>query len=522
MVYNNDMNIVYCGIAAKYTHSMPAGWFLAEYLAGKGLAVSEIYHNINEDYSGILRDILSKEPEILLFSVYIFNVMTVKQLIKDVKEKTDCKIVAGGPEADDTLGADCVIYGEGEQALYNYLTGKKATAPLIENLDDIPSPYTAERLAQAKNKLIYYESSRGCPFCCAYCAANSGKVRYFSLQRVKEDLKRIVASGAKTVKFTDRTFNLHYERADAILNFIKENFGDSGACFHFEIMGELLKESTIDILLSLPPGLVQLEIGVQSLNPASLSAVGRNTDPEKLKKNIVPLIRAGNIHIHMDLIAGLPCESLDTFIRGFDRVFGLRPNVLQLGFLKLLKGAPIRENFTVAVYSPYPPYEVEATPDMGMDDFAMLKDAEFALNKLYNSGALLYSLEYLFAKSTSPCKTFMELGSHLKKHKIDKLSQRHDYFRALLDYEDSPRFKELLRLDFLCSDGGKKIPRFLRGQRSAAFSRYKGKPKEDAAFYEQFAYLPWESEAGVYILKFDYSRKHPVRKRYGCELIARL
>ncbi len=518
------MKILYCGISAKFTHSMPAGWFLCEYLGSKGIKTQEIYRNINEKYSNILQDILDVQPDILLFSVYIFNVTVVAQLINDIRTQHNCKIVIGGPEADSTLGADYVILGEGEQALYNYIIGKKCEVALIEPLDNIPSPYTVQRLADAKNKLMYYESSRGCPFSCTYCTAPSGKVRYFSLARVRQDLINIVDSRPRTVKFTDRTFNLHPKRANKILQFIKDNFPTSGTTFHFEIMGDILTPSTLKILHTMPRGLVQLEIGVQSLNQYSLTAVGRKLNFEKLATNILPLIKAGNIHIHLDTIAGLPYETLVTFIQGFDTLFAFRPQVLQLGFLKVLKGTPIKDNYCGALYSASPPYEIISSPSMSRQDLDYLRDAEFALDKLYNSGAFLCSLEYLLEGYLSPCKMFASLGQYLKSKGLDACSQRPQFFSTLLEFSApcKERLKELLRLDFLCSDAGKKIPRPLRGVRSSAFYDYINNQDNGNMFYEQFSYIPSSNKKGQYLLQFDYKSKNPVTKRYSYSFIKTL
>lgn len=519
MVYNIFMKIVYCGVSARFSHSMPAGWFLCEYLASKGIATQEIYHNINEDYNKILQNVLLQNTDILLLSVYIFNAAVVKRLIKDIKNMSNCTIVIGGPEADSGLGADKVITGEGEQALYNYLVGKGVVVPLIAELDSLPSPYTEKRLQQAKHKLIYYESSRGCPFTCAYCCANASKVRYFSLDRVKTDLERIVQSGAKVIKFTDRTFNLHHIRANEILTYISTHFRDRDVCFHFEVMGELLHESTKEILLTLPVGLVQLEIGVQSLHEPTLKAVARKTNLSKLQENIAPLIAKGNVHVHLDLIAGLPYESLDSFISGFDRVFALKPNVVQLGFLKVLKGTPIRDNFTDIQYSPLPPYEIISTPDMSSKELLALKSGELALDKLYNSGAFIHSLEYLLSQYDSACKMFIELGQYLQESGINKISQRPEYFAALMQFDKSKRFRELLRLDFLCSDAGKKIPKFLRGERTKLLYAYTNDYGKESNFFEQFSYLPSRQEQGEYIVEFDYSAKNAVSKRYPYRVV---
>jgi len=296
---------------------MPSGWFLAEFLQQKGIEIVEKYHSVNEDYDTLRNEILCKEWDAVLFSVYIFNVKTVRQLIKDIRKASSCKIIVGGPEVDLDLDANHIVFGEGETALYNLLTssGEKVIyGKNITNLDDIPSPYTVKRLSESKNKLIYYESSRGCPFSCSYCMAGLTKgVRYFSLERVQNDLKRIVDSGAKIIKFTDRTFNANTERTNAILNMIANNFADKDVCFHFEVGGDLFNKSTLDILKTLPVGLVQMEAGVQTLNEKSLQAICRKFNKERFLQNITKILSYNNIHMHLDLIAGLPYEDYSSF-----------------------------------------------------------------------------------------------------------------------------------------------------------------------------------------------------------------
>lgn len=509
------MKILYLGISSKYIHTLPAGWFLSEFLKKYGIEVTELYHNVNENFESVLQEVLDFCPDILLLSVYIFNVKFIKRLAEAITLfRPSCKIIAGGPEVDDDFPADHIITGEGEQALHKLLTEggeKHITAKDCISLDEIPSPYTENRLLGSRGKLIYYESSRGCPFRCAYCMAGLTKgVRYFSLERVKNDLINIVNSGAKIIKFTDRTFNADSKRADEIISFIAENFLDKDVCFHFEVGGDLFTRKTLDLLKSLPAGLVQIEAGVQSLNERSLAAVNRPFKKELFIKNVSEIVNFGNIHVHLDLIAGLPHETIETFIQAINQTIALKPHMLQLGFLKFLKGTPIRESFS-AKYSPEAPYEVISTPDMSQEDLTQLKTVSEVIDKIYNSGRFYYTLEYLFSNFDTPYELFSAMASFFSAMKAEK-----NLYKLLLNFlGDSEEAKELLRFDFLVSDNSRKVPRILQRPYSSEFKKLiaKNKPSKD---YMAGEFL---HNGTLLRVRFDYTKKHPVNGHYAFEII---
>ncbi|MDD3947054.1 MAG: DUF4080 domain-containing protein [Clostridia bacterium] len=516
------MRILYCGVASKFIHTMPAGWFLCEYLKEKGIPCEELYCNINEPIAKAAQEIEERNPDWLLLSVYIFNVVFVKELIAFIRTSVPhCKIVAGGPEADETIDADHIVVGEGEEALYRLLTENSPkiieTAP-IEDLNKLPTPYTKQRLAKSKGKMIYYESTRGCPFSCAYCMAGlTRRVRCFDLERVKEDLVNIVASGAEIIKFTDRTFNADAKRTNEILQFILDRFqGNAKVCFHFEVGGDLFSESTLELLSRMPQGLVQLEAGVQTLNKESLKAVNRIFCQEKFEKNMIRILAGGNIHLHLDLIAGLPLETPESFRVSFNGVYALKPHMLQLGFLKFLKRTPIRAH-TDAVYGKEPPYEVISTATMRAEELAELKGIERVLDKLYNSGRFAHTLAYLEEFEPTPYALYLSLSRHLLP-----LGDWGEYAvqKALLSYQNGlPYIKEVLRLDYFCCNAVHKTPSILKRARTSSFAAFlKTLPKKEHPFYEEFAFLP-QKGAGMYRVQFDYRCKNRVTGRYHYDIL---
>ena len=518
------MKILYCGISSRYIHTMPAGWFLSEYLSSCGIEINEIYHNVNESYDNILNNIIEIKPDKLLLSVYIFNVEFVKKLIKDIRHNLkNTIIIVGGPEVDKNLDADHIVYGEGERALLKLLTeggGREIYEEPIACLDDLPSPYTTSRLIESRNKLVYYESSRGCPFKCSYCMAGMTKgVRNFSLDRVKSDLVKIVDSGAKVVKFTDRTFNANRERTDEILRYIKDTFSNINICFHFEVGGDLFQQSTLDILQSMPVGLVQMEAGVQTLNPMSLKAINRVFDKRVFGDNISKIISYGNIHMHLDLIAGLPMDDLDSFKQSFNEVIALQPHMLQLGFLKMLKGTPIREDYK-AEFAPIAPYEIISTPHMSEEDLKELKAVELMVDKLYNRGKFSNTLKFLLSNYDSPYDMYFNISKYLSNIGVVKGSQEVDYYNGLLRMSNNEEVvRDYLRYDYLITNNSKVIPHILRAQHSEEFKLFNAQNKPTrTVFYEEFKYLPSLSK-GRYIVRFDYQFRNPVNKQYSYSII---
>lgn len=429
------MNAVICALNAKYIHSSPAPWCL---LAGirafgeNGVTAHVVEGTINEKIEDVAERICARKPQAVGFCCYIWNITATLRLVRSVKERLpQIAVILGGPEVGFRAGQIlrenpevlAVISGEGESPFAQLLNAvyygspvqgipgvtcrngeKIVSAPPVLRTDDPPRPYTADYLRALHGRIAYLESSRGCPFSCAFClSGRSGGLRFFDLEQTKRELLLLANSGTKTVKFVDRTFNANRGRALELFTFILRHYGKDiphGVCFHFEIAGDLLDDETIGLLSTAPAGAVQLEIGLQSFHTRTLEAVNRKTDLEKLKCNIRRLIAPGNIHIHIDLIAGLPYEGWDSFADSFNTAYFLHPHMLQLGFLKLLYGAAMREHpgqFPCR-YSPQPPYEIEETPWLSPEELNRLHHTEDALERLYNSGRFRRTLCYLLER----------------------------------------------------------------------------------------------------------------------------
>lgn len=422
------MKVVLSTLNAKYIHSSLALAYLKSYCADGPFVTEMKEYSINEDLEKIMMDLFSKKPDVLAFSCYIWNIEYILQLAADFKKISPSTVILlGGPEVSYDAGQllskhediDIIIRGEGEIALKEVLyalyyqkdlqkikgiayrwRGEVYENPdqeLIQDLDIIPSPYTEENLnSYYKNKIIYYETSRGCPFNCSYCLSSTIKgVRYFSLERVKKDLLLFMENRVKEVKFVDRTFNCNEKRAREIMEFIVHNNKDTR--FHFEIGAELLSEEMMSFLKTIPPGMFDFEIGVQSVNSKVLKAVNRPSDWHLLKMKIEKLIRYGNLHIHLDLIAGLPFEDYRLFEYSFNEVYNLYPDVMQLGFLKLLKGSRIREEGAEHGYkfTSRPPYQVLENKYISYSEIVRLKQIEELLELYYNSGSFKNTLRYI-------------------------------------------------------------------------------------------------------------------------------
>jgi len=487
------MKVIISCLNSKYVHASLSPWCL---LAG----VREFSKNkydafvmestINGDTKTFADKIINEKPDIVAFSCYIWNITKTLEVCRFIKNNLDCKIVLGGPEAayrpKDILEKyefiDFVLSGEGEWAFPDFLdnmnadlshvsgltyrkNGEIVIIPEKEYKDNPPSPYSDEFFENLNGRITYIETARGCPYRCAFClSGRCSPLRFFDMERVKKDIIRLSRSGTQTVKFVDRTFNANAERANEILLFIKENYGKEipqDVCFHFEIAGDILKESTFEILSSMPRGAVQLEIGMQSFNEETLKKINRKTNTEKLVENIRKLISFNNMHIHIDLIAGLTGEALESFKTGFNMGYSLKAHMLQMGFLKLLYGADMRENRGEypCTFTDEPPYEVTSTPWLPADEIKMLKNCEDALDRLYNSGRFLFTLEYLAEEAgISPFDIFNGFGNSVNGNKM-RLS---DYAEKLYNFFSDKCDRELLRerilCDLLCCSSSVEIP----------------------------------------------------------------
>jgi radical SAM superfamily enzyme YgiQ (UPF0313 family) len=439
------MKILIVSLASQYIHSALAPWYLY-YSAKKHInntATVEVFEGtVNEDANNLFEKIRSKEADIIAFSCYIWNIEMVKILAQKLKI-AGAEILLGGPEVSYNTKellkekyVDYVISGEGEKPFIDFINGvcSKADLTNISGLcfkqgekihinpphctETIPeSPYGEEYLSTLNGRIAYIETSRGCPFSCAFCLSGRlGGVRFFPIERAKNDILTLANSGSKIIKFVDRTFNANKKRAYELWQFIIENYGTKipkDVCFHFEIAGDLLSDEDFALLEKSPKGFIQFEIGIQSFNAKTLSAINRKTNTNLLKNNIQRLCNMKNIHIHIDLIAGLPFEDYKTFRDGFNLAFSLGADMLQLGFLKLLHGADMREKSLEypCEFSSLPPYEVKSTPYVSERDLKLLHFTENALDRFVGSGRFPRTNALIFGKQKrNPFDTLTELG----------------------------------------------------------------------------------------------------------------
>lgn len=478
-----------CALNAKYVHSSLAPWCL---LAGvrafaPHIEAHVVEGTVNEAPETVLERIAGGAPDVVTFSCYLWNIRQTLALAQQLKRRLPkvC-IVLGGPEVSycaetvlsENPAVDFVLSGEGETsvpALLCCLAQEKAPsadkvsglctreyiAPPCVLSGEVPSPYTPEYFKALNGRIAYLETSRGCPFTCAFClSGRCGTPRYFALEGVYQNILALANSGAQTVKLIDRTFNANPRHANAILRFLLSHYGKdipAGVCFHFEIAGDILTEETMALLAQMPAGAVQLEIGMQSFCEKTLEAVRRKTNTEKLKANIRRLVAMGNMHIHIDLIAGLPYEDVPTFAKSFDTAYALGADMLQMGFLKLLHGAAMREepqNFPCKFRSE-PPYEVVSTPWLTAEELEMLHGVEDVLERMVNSGRFHRTADYLMERTgRTPFALFQELGKAAHEEGVASHGVPLDAYTAFL-LDSAPRLwpsvtREALRDVMVC------------------------------------------------------------------------
>ncbi len=532
-----------CALNSQYIHSSLAPWCLlagVEAYCDKGVYAKVVEGTINENPCAVVKRISELRPRVVGFSCYIWNIDAVRQIIRLLeKEIPDAVIVLGGPEvsynAAEILKAEplvrYVISGEGEKPfalLLNAILREESVdgipglsfrtgggvfeaRPFVSEADP-PSPYSDKYFAALKGRIAYLETSRGCPFSCSFCLSGYGKVRYFDIDRAKREMLMLAQSGARTIKLVDRTFNANRRRAAELFQFIIDNFDFilNGVCFHFEIAGDLLDEDTLIILESAPPGLMQFEIGIQSFNAETLAAVNRKTDLERLKSNIKRLVEKRNVHVHIDLIAGLPFEDMCSFENSFNTAYFLGADMLQLGFLKRLYGSPMQkeQGENSGRFCESAPYEVLETPWISSEELLYLHRAEDALERLHNSGRFHRTLAYLLESTgLTPFELFGIFGEHLDK-KAARISLD-DYIAEVFNYFGSKSgveravLRDKMVCDYLSTNSSGKLPRALRVE-DPALGRIKRRlgpgPRRGIAilYSEPFA---------VYA---DYGEKNPV------------
>ncbi len=491
------MNVVIASLNSKYIHSSPAPW----YLLGGVKKHSKLKHNVNiceatvnESINDVAKRILSYSPKVIGLCCYIWNIKAVYSLIGLLKEKSNATIVLGGPEvsynASEVLSnqqVDFVVSGEGERPFallldaiengssfdiegicYKKESGIIISEPYISS-ENTPQIFMDDYSLAVNNRIAYVETTRGCPYSCSFClSGRCGGVTEFDLDICFENILKLSNSNCKIIKFVDRTFNANKKRCKQILKFIVENYGKAipvGTAFHFEIAGDILDDEIIEIFNNAPKNIFYLEIGMQSFNEKTLNSINRKTNIEKLIKNILALTTVSNAHIHIDLIAGLPFEDLSSFANSFNTAFSLNANVLQLGFLKLLHGADMRENAKEypCEFDVEPPYEVISTPYLNAFEINLIKACEASLERLCNSGRFNRLINYLFNElKFNPFETLLNFGLFTGVKSRPLYEYANCIYSYFFDKCDAELLRDLLLCDLFENVNMEKIPTLLR------------------------------------------------------------
>ncbi len=546
------MKILLAACNAKYIHSNLAVYDLKAYSSDYDEHVILREYTINQPKDEILKDIYSSGADVVCFSCYIWNVSFVRELIRDlVKILPKTTFWAGGPEVSydaekfltEMPEMTGVMVGEGEKTFHDllefYIDGKdsleeisgiayRSGDKIIHNgwrelMDLSAIPFVYEHLEKFENRIIYYESSRGCPFSCSYCLSSiDKKLRFRDLELVKKELQFFLDHRVPQVKFVDRTFNCKHEHAMTIWKYILEH--DNGVTnFHFEISADLLREEEMELMSQMRPGLIQLEIGVQSTNPETIRAIHRHMDLKKLEHCVNRVHSFRNIHQHLDLIAGLPYEDYDTFHQSFNDVYQMKPDQLQLGFLKVLKGSLMQkeaEGYGI-VYKEKEPYEVLSTNWLTYGEVLKLKMVESMVEVYYNSGQFWHTLEYLVPLEKDAFTFYEKLGSYYEKKGYSEISHsRMRRYEILLEYlkeeTDVPTevAAQKMLYDLYLREKLKKRPAFALDQKqyeTAVWNYRKNNQISKTAHIEIF-------EDGTVIL-FDYERRDPLSNNAHTEII---
>lgn len=573
------MKIMIAAVNAKYIHSNLAVYSLYRYARSYQDSLTLLEFTINQSHDEIMKEIFLEKPDVICFSCYIWNISLIRSLAAELhKVLPDTDIWYGGPEVTyDAAGVlerqpflSGVMKGEGEQTFLElmqyYLEGQNTLDQIAGiawrsdqgeicdnpareflNLDNIPFPYAG--LEHLKHRIIYYESSRGCPFSCSYCLSSvERRLRFRSLELVKAELQFFLDHQVSQVKFVDRTFNCDHQRTDAVWQFLKEN--DNGITnFHFEIEADLLTSEEIEIISTMRPGLIQLEIGVQSVNPKTIEEIRRKMDFDQLSKNVRKIQQAGNIHQHLDLIAGLPYEDYNSFKESFQAVYALQPEQLQLGFLKVLKGSYIHRQAPAygCLCQDREPYEVLQTNWLGYEEILKLKQVEEMVEVYYNSGQYRKTIpaaEQIFSNSF---EFYEELGAFYERKGHLRISHsrmhRYDILRKFLcerNPEDQSYFEELLLFDLYAREKLKSRPVWAAGQQEykdekRRFYRaeqeeyrylkgYQGYDEKQLGKMTHLEVFQWnvmdgKREPARCMILFDYRSRDPLTNSARCQII---
>lgn len=541
------MKILLAACNAKYIHSNLAVYNLKSCSGEYSSRVVVKEYTINQIRDDILKDIYLEQPDVVCFSCYIWNISFVRELVPDLKKiLPQVEFWAGGPEvsydAVEFLKKNPaffgVMVGEGEETFHELagyyierkpetLSGIRGVAFRDENKDrdivhtgwrelmDLSKvPFAYSNLTEFKNRIIYYESSRGCPFSCSYCLSSiDKKLRFRDIELVKKELQFFIDNKVPQVKFVDRTFNCKHDHAMEIWRYITEH--DNGITnFHFEISADLLRAEELALMKTMRPGLIQLEIGVQSTNPQTIKAIRRTMDFEKLKRIVEQIHSFGNIHQHLDLIAGLPYEGYDSFHKSFCDVYALRPEQFQLGFLKVLKGSHMMEmtgEYQI-LYKDREPYEVLSTAWLTYGEILRLKMVESMVEVYYNSGQFKNTLVFLEKYFDDPFRMYEALGRFYEKKGYSEISHsRMRRYEILMEFAGeqkeipSEALSDVMLLDLYLRENLKSRPSFASDQ----------KPYERLIWdYRKAKKIPKTAHIEVFRdgkkLLFDYTDRDPL------------
>lgn len=584
------MQFLLVAVNAKYIHTNPAVYSLKAY-AGEKLKpyISLAEYTINNRMDEILGDLYKRHPDVIGFSCYIWNFSLIRELLRELpKVLPEADIWLGGPEvsfeSSDLLNqfpmVKGIIVGEGEETFRDLLSfyvgnGNPEAGSRYHDLKDIPGlvlregatsvrnlldindlPFIYENLKELENKIIYYESGRGCPYRCSYCLSSIDKrVRLRDLDKVKRELQFFLDNRVPQVKLIDRTFNCNRRHAMEIWQYIKEN--DNGVTnFHFEVAADILDDEELAILKSFRPGLAQLEIGVQTTNPDTLREINRSADISRIAAVVEEIQSNRNIHVHLDLIAGLPFEGYESFQKSFCDVYAMKPEQLQLGFLKVLKGSPmfyLAEKYGV-VYQSKPPYEVLYTNWLSYGDVLKLKQIEEMVEIYYNSNQYRATLRLLRKNFVGPFAMFEALAEYYEREGYFKNTPARSYrYQLLLDFaceadeEKEELYRELLTYDYYLRENAKSRPsfardlseyhdriwEFYRGEEEAPdilqdYRDYHAKQTLKMTHMEVFFYPVWQEEAEKIckrsetpqLMLFDYQVRNPLNQDAKTVLIS--
>ena len=493
------MKVLLTAINSKYVHSNLAVRYLKAFTRDMDYDVSIKEFSINDREENILKEIIKENPNVVALSTYIWNVEMVSRishLIKNVDPSIE--ILYGGPEVsydsraflDENIG-DYLIEGEGEKTYREFIEYKlgerniesvrglhykkegkvlsNSSRPLM-SMDEIIFPYEEDE--DLSNKIVYYEGSRGCPFNCKYCLSSTTHgVRFHSIERVLKELQYFIDKKVRLVKFVDRTFNCNHKYSIAIWDFLTK--ANTNTQFHFEISADILKKEEIKLLRNAPDGRFQFEVGVQTTNDDVLRNINRFVNFSDIKEKVVELLSIKNIKQHLDLIAGLPGEDYDSFVRSFNDVHSIGPEEIQLGFLKLLKGSSMREESEKygMAYSPYPPYEILKTDKISYSELLKLKRVEAVVDKYYNSQKFNNILKFFYPKFETPYDFFYSLGEFFEdKGYFNRNIGNSEYYKVFLDFNmeilngDEKYLKDIIKFDYLSFNKKRGMPDFMKGE----------------------------------------------------------